>query len=94
MSDQIVAGNLTSQQLDTLGINRREVRRTARRLMLRGEMKGLSREEMASAVLDEIASGNPQAFQQLHATVGIDWEGLLAFIERLLPFILQIIALF
>ena len=50
-----------------------------------------SQEEIAAAILDELVNDHPQAFAEVGA---IDWDGLLAFIEKLLPIILKIIAMF
>jgi hypothetical protein len=50
-----------------------------------------TQEEIAAEVLNELVNENPKAFADAGA---IDWDGLLALIERLLPIILQLIALF
>jgi hypothetical protein len=44
----------------------------------------------ASQILNELIAANPKAF----AKPGIDWEGILAFIEKLLPIILKFISIF
>ena len=78
---------LTQSQLTAMGVTRRNVRRTAWRLALRGELAGLTKQEKAQEVLNEIASENPTAF----ANVGFDW---MALIELILEFLPLIIALF
>ena len=94
MSEAIVEGTgLTMSELESLGVTRRNVRRAGRRLLRQGEIDGsMTKEEMAGIIFDHLASEQPQVVKGLVAK--IDWDGLLAFIEKLLPIILQIIAMF
>ena len=51
--------------------------------------------DILEAVAMELAIDNPQAWADAGAErLGIDWDGLIGFLERILPLILQIIALF
>ena len=66
--------------------------RVAGELEAEGEIsKDMTADEIAAAVLERIVAENPKAFEDVEA---VDWDALLAFIERLLPIILQIIGLF
>jgi aspartate/tyrosine/aromatic aminotransferase len=62
----------------------------ARKLNDAGALKGLSRHEKAVVILDQCVQDNPTAF----ADPSIDWDALIAFIERLIPLIMTIISLF
>jgi hypothetical protein len=85
-------GGLSWLQRRRLGITPLNMARVAKRLKAENEdFDEWSREEIAAAVLNELMNENPTAFADVAA---IDWDGLLAFIERLLPVILQIIAPF
>lgn len=44
---------------------------------------------MAALVADRLAEKNSQAFRA--AAAGLDWDALLAFIEKLLPLILRLL---
>ena len=52
----------------------------------------MSRAEISAAVFSEIMAQNPP--QTIAEYGAFDWDSLLAFIEKLLPLILQLIALF
>ena len=56
-----------------------------------GEVDPNDRTAMAAAVLERHIEANPGMFEKPEA---INWDQLLEFIERLLPLILRIIALF
>ena len=73
-----------------LGLTIPKIAVTAKALKEAGELDGLSREEIAEAIADEIMGASPRAFAEL----GVDWDSVLAFIEKLLPIILQLIAMF
>ena len=88
MSDTKV---LSESQMQAMGITRRNVRRTGFRLLRQGKLRGLNRQEISAEILDEIASENQDQFKDV---VGVDWDSVLEFIERMLPLILQLIALF
>jgi hypothetical protein len=61
----------------------------AKKLKKEGKLVG-SRKDKAAAILNELVTADPQAF----ADPSIDWDAILAFIEKLLPLILTIIGLF
>jgi hypothetical protein len=82
---------LSEPQMEAMGITRRAVRQAGFRLLRQGRLRGLTKKEIAAEILDEIASENPTAFSDV---AGVDWDSILAFIEKLLPIILQIIAMF
>lgn len=90
MNGEDLVGGLTPQQREAMGLTRANVRKVARQLRKEGRLKGLSQREMAELILDVIAVDNPKAF----AAPNIDWDALIAFIEKLLPLILKLIELF
>lgn len=74
-----------------MGLTIGNIRRATKQLLDDGTITtDTPRDEMAAAVLNQLVVENPKAF----ADPSLDWDALLAFIERLLPIILQIIALF
>lgn len=91
--EQLVAG-LTIAQRERMGLTRWNIRKVAKELYRNGELNGLNRTEMASLILDTIAVENVVEFQAVYNTLTIDWNALIEFIEKLLPLILQIIAIF
>lgn len=90
MADGDLVGGLTPQQRDDFGLSRENVKKIVRQLRKEGKLRGLSNREIAGLVLDTIVAENPKAFAQAQ----IDWDALIAFIEKLLPLILKIIELF
>jgi len=93
MTEELVGG-LASKQREKLNFTRPHIRRIALMLTRAGECRGLTKREIAGMILDRLISENGPAFRHVQATTKIDWEALIDFIERLLPLILQIIAIF
>lgn len=82
---------LSLKERRDLGITWANVHRTAKQLYQSGEISAdMSRAEIAGLVFSSIAAENPTAF----ADPMVDWDAILAFIEAILPLILQIIGLF
>lgn len=82
---------LSLKERRELGITWANVHRKAKDLYQAGEISAdMSRAEIAGLVFSKIASENPTAF----ADPMVDWDAILAFIEAILPLILQIIGLF
>ncbi len=81
---------LSRKQRRDMGLSIRNIRRVTAELHKTGELQDMTREEVSAAVLDQLMSESPAAFQD----AAIDWDNLLAFIERLIPLILKLIALF
>ncbi len=74
------------------GVNFFSVLRAARKVSSRPDFAPGSHREFAEAILSEIIGKNlPQARSDMPE---VDWDSLLAFIEKLLPFIMQILSLF
>jgi hypothetical protein len=48
----------------------------------------------AEAIAERVAEQNAQAMAEVMKTKAINWENIIAFIQRLLPLILQIISIF
>jgi hypothetical protein len=85
---------LSIRERDKLGFTFRNIRKTTERLVESGEIdpKTMSRAEIAATVFSEISSTIPP--ESLKEYEAVDWDAVLAFIEKVLPLILQIIAIF
>lgn len=81
---------LTIRQRRAMGITVANVRQILAAKQKAGELEGKSTETLAVEVLDELVAANPKAFDD----PGIDWDKLIEFIEKLIPLILKILALF
>ena len=83
---------LSRREMRRLGVTVLNVRRRARQMAKAGEITAdMSGEQIRDIVLDDLMGDEPHAFQNLGAP---DWDSILAFIEKLLPLILKIIAMF
>ena len=78
---------LTFKQRRELGLTIPSMVRAARKL---GKRLHPDPDIASAQILQELVAENPKAF----AKPGINWEAILAFIEKLLPIILQIISIF
>lgn len=82
---------LTMRERRDLGITWANCFSKAKELYQAGEITAdMSRAEIAATVFSSIAADNPTAF----ADPQIDWDSILAFIEKILPLILQLIGIF
>jgi hypothetical protein len=81
---------LSFKQRRAMGITIRNIRLKMVEMKKDGRLDGVAQSDVAAMVLDELISDNPKAF----ADPSVDWDGLFAFIERLIPLILKIMALF
>ena len=83
---------LSLRERRAMGLTLRNVRRTARELAAAGEItREMSRAEIAAIVADRIAGENPRAFDGL---TEIEWDAVLAFIERLLELLIKFLPYF
>lgn len=83
-------GSLTWKQRRELGLTFGGIAKAARQAHAKGDLEeGMSRSEMAAAVLNELSAQNPKAY----GDAAIDLDGILQFIESLLPLILTLINL-
>lgn len=74
------------------GVNFFSVLRAAKKVTTNPEFEPTTQTEFAEAILSEIIGKDlPQAKVNMPE---VDWDSLLAFIEKILPLILQILALF
>lgn len=75
-----------------LGVNFISVLRAAKEVLSDPEYVPESRQSIAEKILEKIMGKNlPQARQDEPA---VDWDAILEFIEKLLPIILQLLAIF
>lgn len=84
-TDPILVGGLTRRDRRQLGITIRGIRLAAK------ELREDGREITSQAVLETIIDQNPTAWAN---KPGIDWDAIIAFIEKLLPLILKFIEIF
>jgi hypothetical protein len=73
-----------------MGITLRNIRAEMRKMKEAGALEGVEKEEVAAAILDRLFAQNSKAF----ADPTLDWDRLLAFVERLVSLVLKIMALF
>ncbi len=91
MANAMGQRRLSLRERRELGITWANVHAKAKELYQSGEIDAdMSRAEIAAMVFSQIAADNPQAF----ADASVDWDAIIAFIEAILPLILQIIGLF
>lgn len=91
---------LTRAEQRKLGLLPRwKVRREVREIKREG-FDG-SNEELARELQDRLYENNPEAWEAVAvskgvkgSSVGVDWEGLLGFLEQLIPIIERILAIF
>lgn len=80
---------LTLREARALGVTFATVKRAVEELRNSGDLDAAaSRAEVAALVADRLAEQNAAAFR---AAAGLDWDALLAFIEKLLPLILRLL---
>lgn len=81
--------SLSIREARELGVTLASVRSCVQELREQGEIdETTSRAEIAALVTDRLMEKNQEAFA---ASAGLDWEAILAFIERLLPLILRLL---
>lgn len=81
---------LTLRQRRAMGLTFRNIKTVLEKKQAAGEIEGKDASTLAVEVFDELVDANPQAF----GDPGIDWDRILEFLEKLIPLILKIIALF
>jgi len=81
--------DLSRREARQLGLTIRELATIARELKAQGQLTG-NRETDAETILTKAIERNPKAF----ADPSLDWDAILAFIEKILPLILMILSLF
>ena len=79
----------TRSERRELGLTPLNIFRTAKALKKKGLLSG-NRKTAAKQIATTIRSKNERAFDK----PGVDWDSILAFIEKLLPIILQLLAIF
>ena len=81
---------LTLRQRRAMGLTYKNIKTIVERKQVAGELADIDACCLAVEIADELFDGNPQAF----ADPALDWDAILEFLEKLIPFILKIIALF
>lgn len=91
MSDTAAARGLTLRQRREMGLTIGNLTRATRQCIESGSVdKTDAPEVIAAAVAAQLVVENPKAF----ADPSVDWDSILAFIEKLIPIIMTLIALF
>ena len=80
---------LTIKQRRAMGITFRNLRLKLREMHDAGELEGKTRAEISVEMMNRLVQDNPKAF----ADPSLDFDSILAFIERLLPILLFLLAL-
>jgi hypothetical protein len=84
--------HMSRREMRRMGLTVLNIRRRTRQMAIAGEITSdMSHEQIRDIVIDDLQGDEPRAFQQLSA---IDWDKVIAFIEKLIPLILKIIAMF
>ena len=78
------------KQRRKLGFTVRNLIKATKELKAAGELDGLGQSEISAAVLTKMIEGNTE----LLSDASFDWESILSFIERIMPLILKLIAIF
>ena len=87
-----LAEKLSRREMRRMGLTVLNVRRRARQMAIAGEITAdMSHDQIRDIVIDDLMGDEPGAWRNVSAP---DWDAILAFITKLLPLILQIIALF
>lgn len=93
LNDNVPLGKLTVRQRRQMGLTFRGALQAARELNRRGEIhKDMDSKEISALIAEEIMVTNAKAWAD--NAVAIDWDAILAFIEKLIPLILKLIELF
>ena len=78
------------RQRRAMGLSFRDVRKLLEEMGADGDLGEKTNAELAVEVLGNAVNARPAVFRD----AAIDWDKLLAFLEKLIPLILKIIALF
>ena len=93
VNDNVPLGRLTLRQRRQMGLTFRGSLQAARELNRRGEIsKDMDSKEIAARIAEELMMTNAKAWAG--AAPSIDWDAIIAFIEKLIPLILMLIELF
>ena len=83
---------MSRREMRRMGLTVLNVRRRARQMAIAGEITAdMPHEQIRDIVIDDLMGDEPGAWRNVSAP---DWDAIIAFITKLLPLILQIIALF
>jgi hypothetical protein len=87
-----LASRMSRREMRKAGLTVLNVRQTTRQLARNGDITSdMPQERIRDIVLDQLYIDNPKGFENLGAP---DWDAIIAFITKLLPLILQILAIF
>ena len=93
VNDNVPLGKLTIRQRRQMGLTIRGSLQAARELARRGEItRDMDKSYVAELIAQEIMLSNAKAWADNEAS--IDWDAIIAFIEKLIPLIMKLIALF
>lgn len=83
---------LSRREMRKMGLTVLNVRRRARQMAIAGEITSdMSGEQIRDIVIDDLMGEEPGAWRNVGAP---DWDSIIAFITKLLPLILQLLAIF
>jgi hypothetical protein len=81
----------TIRQRRALGLTIPNMVRELRAMKKAGELRGLSRKEVASSLIENMRADRPAAFAHAAAIDEAFWARLLAIIKLILPFLLMLL---
>lgn len=91
-AEEELSSKLNRREMRRMGLTVLNVRRRARQLAIAGEITtDMSHEQIRDIVIDDLQGEEPGAYRNLGAP---DWDAIIEFITKLLPLILQILAIF
>lgn len=83
---------MSRREMRRMGLTVLNVRRRARQMAIAGEITSdMSGEQIRDIVIDDLMGEEPSAWRNVGAP---DWDAIIAFITKLLPLILQLLAIF
>lgn len=83
---------LSRREMRKMGLTVLNVRRRARQMAMAGEITSdMPPEQIRDIVIDDLMGEEPGAWRNVGAP---DWDAIIAFITKLLPLILQLLAIF
>ena len=92
LAEEVLETVIPRRQMRDLGLTVLSIRHRARQMARAGDLvASMTQKQIRDAILDDLLFDDPRDFDHLGAP---DWDAIIAFIEKLLPLILKIIALF
>ena len=83
---------MTRREMRRMGLTVLNIRRRARKMAVAGEITSdMPHDQIRDIIIDDLMGEEPGAWREVSAP---DWDAIIAFITKLIPLILQILAIF